>query len=46
MWSNGRKEGAGVFKWQDGSVFEGHFVNGKREGHGVFCWVDGSMYDG
>lgn len=29
------KHGKGIFKWNDGKVYEGDFVKGKMEGTGV-----------
>ena len=38
--------GAGVFRWNDGRVYEGHFVNDKKEGYGELKWGDGRKYEG
>jgi hypothetical protein len=40
------QSGRGVFKEQNGSVYEGPFVNGKFEGQGEYRNTDGSKYVG
>ncbi|KAG7488355.1 hypothetical protein MATL_G00034500 [Megalops atlanticus] len=42
----GKKHGAGVQEWPDGSRYVGEFVNGLKHGKGVFTWANGEFYDG
>lgn len=44
-WSNGEKDGTGVYQWQDRS-YVGHWKSGLREGYGVLEKEDGSWYRG
>ena len=39
-------EGVGVYTFEDGRKYKGHFQNNKMHGPGVYTWVDGDMYDG
>lgn len=36
----------GVYKLNDGSVYEGEFKNDKIEGYGKFIWSDNKTYEG
>jgi len=38
--------GEGIFKWRDGTSYEGDFKYNKIEGQGTFNWIDGSTYTG
>lgn len=42
----GVKEGYGVYKWSDGSSYEGEFKKGLFSGKGIYSWPDGSTYKG
>lgn len=35
-WKEGKKEGTGVYTWQEGGVWEGKFMAGRRTGTGVY----------
>jgi hypothetical protein len=41
-----KKEGQGIYYFEDGSVYEGEFHNDLREGHGKLTYVDGDSYEG
>jgi hypothetical protein len=43
---NGKKEGRGVYIYQNGSKYEGCFKNDKREGNGIFYYANGDRYKG
>eukprot|EP00933_Yihiella_yeosuensis_P026492 TRINITY_DN20578_c0_g2_i1.p1 TRINITY_DN20578_c0_g2~~TRINITY_DN20578_c0_g2_i1.p1 ORF type:complete len:397 (-),score=70.01 TRINITY_DN20578_c0_g2_i1:220-1410(-) len=45
-WKKDAITGSGVYRWSDGSVYEGCFLNGRPHGHGRLKWPDGSSYDG
>ena len=45
-YSNGLREGTGVFRYANGDSYVGSFKNDKREGKGVFTYADGDSYDG
>lgn len=38
--------GYGVYKWKDGSQYEGNFLNGKKHGKGKYKDINGGYYDG
>lgn len=46
QFSNGMKNGKGIYIYQDGSKYEGDFKNDLRDGKGLFNYLDGSIYDG
>ena len=35
-YENGKREGNGIFYYNDGDKYEGEYVNNKREGKGIF----------
>ena len=41
-----KKDGYGIFTWQNGNIYKGHYKNDIREGYGEMCWTDGSYYKG
>jgi hypothetical protein len=38
--------GKGIFYYEDGNVYEGHFLNDKANGFGVFIHKNGTIYKG
>ena len=42
----GQKHGAGIYRWSDGSTFEGNYIDDLRHGKGKFLWSNGESYDG
>ena len=38
--------GAGLYRWQSGSEYEGSFSDGQRNGSGTHTWADGKRYTG
>ena len=44
--SGEKKDGQGVFKWSDGSVYVGDIIDGKMHGQGTFIWPNKNKYDG
>ena len=44
--SGEKKDGQGVFKWLDGSVYVGDIIDGKLHGQGTFIWPNKNKYDG
>jgi len=40
------KCGSGLYKWADGSKYDGHWKNNKMEGFGKFSWNNGRYYEG
>ena len=42
----GKKNGKGVYKWHDGSTYEGDFEEDLRHGNGHFKWANGESYKG
>ena len=46
-WKEGKKDGVGIYKWNEGSVYVGEFKNNKIEGKGVCYNKDGFLiYEG
>ena len=43
---NGKREGYGVFYYNDGSQYWGNWLNGKRSGEGKYISCKGSVYNG
>ena len=43
---NGKKEGKGVYIYQNGCRYEGYFRNDKKEGKGIFYYKNGDRYEG
>lgn len=39
-------EGKGVYKYPDGSVYDGEWHNGRRHGNGVYTFCNGDVYKG
>ena len=42
----GKKEGFGIQKWKDGSIYKGNFINGEADGWGIFYYSDGDIFKG
>ena len=38
--------GYGVYRWQDGRLYEGDYFNDKKHGNGRYVWADGRQYIG
>ena len=43
---NGVKDGIGVFKWPDGTKYEGEFIKDRIEGLGQIYFLDGNIFRG
>ena len=43
---NGKKEGKGVYIYENGCKYEGYFKNDKKEGSGIFYYTNGDRYKG
>ena len=43
---NGKKEGKGLYIYQNGCKYEGYFRNDKKEGSGIFYYTNGDRYKG
>jgi hypothetical protein len=44
--SEGRRNGNGIYHWNNGDRYEGPFLRGKRHGQGGFIWANGDKYTG
>ncbi|MFY7728144.1 MAG: MORN repeat-containing protein [Flavobacterium sp.] len=40
------KDGIGIYKYKDGSVYDGNWKGGKRHGKGIYKYSDGAVYEG
>jgi hypothetical protein len=45
-WFQGKPEGKGVYRWENGARLEGMFKDGKAQGPGVFISISGVRYEG
>ncbi|KAJ9470592.1 Phosphatidylinositol 4-phosphate 5-kinase 8 [Diplonema papillatum] len=45
-YQNGIRNGVGVMKSKDGSVYKGEWVDGKRHGQGILYFTNGDTYSG
>lgn len=45
-WAKDQKNGKGVLKMKDGSVYEGQFKDGFYHDTGILKWANGDVYDG
>ena len=43
---NDKKEGKGIYYYNDGDRYEGDYKNDKREGKGIYYYNDGDIYEG
>jgi hypothetical protein len=40
------KDGYGVYKLANGSIYKGEYKDDKMNGHGVYKWADGDIFEG
>ena len=43
---NGKKDGKGIYYYNEGDIYEGEWRNGKKEGKGIYYLKDGERYEG
>ncbi|MDG1355444.1 MAG: hypothetical protein P8P90_04280, partial [Opitutales bacterium] len=43
---DGEKHGSGIYRWLDGSTYDGEYADDLRHGTGRFLWVNGESYKG
>ena len=43
---NDKREGKGIYYWNNGSRYEGDFKNDNREGLGIYYYNNGDKYEG
>ena len=43
---SGQKDGLGIYRWSDGSIYEGEYQDDLRHGKGRFLWANGESYEG
>ncbi len=39
-------DGRGIFKWKDGSIYEGDYKDNKKHGFGKYIDKEGKTYEG
>ena len=45
-WKNNKKEGKGIYYWNNGDKYDGDWRNGKFEGKGIYYYNNGDRYEG
>jgi hypothetical protein len=45
-WKDDKKDGKGIFRWENGMSYEGDWKADKRSGHGKFTWPNKQVFDG
>lgn len=45
-WKDDKKDGYGIFKWENGKEYVGEWKNDKEHGKGTYKWKDGKQYSG
>lgn len=45
-WKNDKKNGQGVYRWENGMIYEGEWVDNRRTGRGKFVWPNQQSFDG
>ena len=45
-YENDKKEGKGIYYWNNGDIYEGDWINDKSEGKGIYYFNDGDRYEG
>ena len=45
-YENDKKEGKGIYKYDNGDIYEGYFKNDKKEGKGIYKYKNGDIYEG
>jgi len=45
-WKNGKKDGRGIFFYENGEIYDGNWKNDFRSGYGIMYKLDGSKYMG
>ncbi|MCF8277904.1 MAG: hypothetical protein K9J17_14315 [Flavobacteriales bacterium] len=45
-WKDDKKDGHGVFRWENGMSYEGEWKENKRTGHGTFSWPNKQVFEG
>jgi len=43
---SGKKNGKGIYRWNNGSIYDGEYRNDLRHGKGRFMWANGESYIG
>ena len=43
---DGEKHGTGIYRWMDGSTYDGEYADDLRHGFGRFLWINGESYKG
>ncbi|MDC0117711.1 protein kinase [Flavobacteriaceae bacterium] len=45
-WINGKPDGYGTIKYNNGDFYSGNWIKGKKNGEGTYKWNDGDSYTG
>jgi len=45
-WKDDKKDGKGIYKWQNGQEYDGEWKANKKHGKGTYKWKDGKEYSG
>jgi hypothetical protein len=42
---NNKREGHGVYKWDNGDIYCGEYLDNKKSGRGTYTWANGDVYE-
>ena len=42
---NNKREGHGVYKWDNGDIYSGEYLDNKKSGRGTYTWANGDVYE-
>lgn len=43
---DGKREGFGIYEFEDGSIYTGQWKKDVMDGYGKYSWPDGAIYEG
>lgn len=43
---NGKEDGGGIMKYNNGDIYDGQWKEGEQDGHGVYTWLYGNIFVG
>lgn len=46
LYLNGKEHGHGIYKYDNGDIYEGEWKDNMRNGHGIYVFTEGDIYEG